>query len=435
MNNDALKWSKTRERLLNSASGTVKAADFLRWSFGDQPINGLELVNIPDYDVTFKGMATDTYAYLSTALKTIGNPGWLTIGLATFGQGKWAAALLAYKFARNWMNRGGYFNPAQPNVVRLNELWMAATLLDPGADKPADVKAHEFWHALQEHDSAISLSSTLDENRKGMRHVLPEDAHAGLKYLMTDTEAQPRLFTMLSNAYIQHGIMPQNKYELWAFLISQGLTPPRTIVNLAKTIPGLRKALRDFPRDEDYIKHYSDKFAGPQMEMVTDAMKTEGLKFHIWNQVFPVLYGDMLEVMGDRLGMVRMGHTHNVQLREIFMKAGVDFAAGTKDADATQARMNQVADMMRDDDAISLLKQVVQFKPYQEWNKTPVVLEPEAGLIAVRALYARAAVNNRGEEAVHIVKTLARRHPRKWATIVEPRRRGGFDVPSIVSGL
>ena len=31
----------------------------------------------------------------------------------------------------------------------------------------------------------------------------------------------------------------------------------------------------------------------------------------------------MLEVMGERLGMNRMVDTHNVQLREIFMKTGI----------------------------------------------------------------------------------------------------------------
>jgi hypothetical protein len=291
-------------------------------------------------------------------------------------------------------------------------MWAMARHFNKASGGLADAIAHESFHVLQANDDRVSLSSSLSDNRAGVS-LLFNERSGFVKYLSNECELQARLFTIVSNAYIQHGRMPLNKYELWACLASQGMTPPDEILAMARKNPECAKAFSLFPKSEEYVKNYSDRMSAGQLDEVQEGIEDSANKVKLWTHAYPFLYGDMLEIMGDRLGQKRMGGSHNVQLREIFMKAARDNMKGNLSNQNVMAQMKKAANMMAPDDALLLMQDIAVGKPYKEFSEESIFIP--AGNLRVASAFALAAnpkVNTR--QAASILQRATGLSPLEW---------------------
>lgn len=418
-------------------NGKVNALKMLEDSFGGQLPKELDIVNPPSYDITLQGTFSDPTFYGSTFLGALkGNWGKMGIAYFLFHAPLVAAGIYAASVAARMLGTGGYVRPtAAPDIITINDLWAAVRHIDKAHGGLADVIAHESSHLLQAHDDRISLSSALGDNRTPLK-MLFNSKSSRIAYLSSEFEMQARMFTVLTNAYIQHGRMPLTRYELWAALASQGVTPPDGILRQAQTNPELAKAFRDFPASQDYIDKYGDKMGKSDLNKVNESASDNEAQAKLWNKVYPFLYGDLLEIMGDRLGMVRMGHSHNVQLREMFMKAARDHMSGELKADDAQAQMKKVARMMRPQDAMSLMTNIVRGMPYKEHAKESILI-PRGGLRAISAFTLASHPGIDPNTAGRAFLTLTGETPNEWLAQMADAERLGKSriVPNIKQAM
>lgn len=388
-----------REEMLNALydKGWSSARGFLEAAHGGDLPKGFEWVNVPDFQINYKSTFSDPVYYLRAAVMSVRGNWAFAAGIGTFGSLKTAAYFLGAMAVAHLMSVKGYVKSMwDPQNVYINDIYAAMRYLDRAHEGTANTIAHEGWHSTQAHDGQVSLSSALDDNRNGIKTYFPQDMSKWLKYLTHEAELAARLFTVLSNAYVQHGTYPRNKYELWACLISQGMTPPQGVLKIMHDnyeCPECVGAMREYPSVQHYIENYSDKDAVNNLNDVDEGMATEHQRLKIWASVYPWIYGDIIEVMGDRLGHARMGHTHNIQLREIFMKEASEHARTDKkkedrpDETAAFERLKQIGALMRPEDATSLMELLLSGFPYKEASARSIrIAEGPTRLIAVFAL-------------------------------------------------
>jgi hypothetical protein len=426
-----------REESLNKLwdKGETNSLEIIKNSFGGELPRGLDFVNVPDYDVHLRSVWGKP-AFYSTALwQTLkGSWFWAGINYVFFHAPIIAGAIVAVNAAAAAASLGGYVEPSvDPHTININDIWAAGRHFNKAAGGLADAIAHENFHLIQAYDDRTSLSSAFDDNRAGVNMLF--DKRSGfLKYLSSECELQARMFTVISNAYIQHGRMPLNKYELWACLASQGMTPPDSILRKTQTHPDCARAFAMFPASQDYVDHYADRMAAKQLDQVQNGIDVETQKNALWEKVYPFLYGDMLEIMGDRLGQKRMGGSHNVQLREIFMKAAQDNMDGAISDAQTLKQMKKAADMMTPEDAAGLMQDIATGRPYKEYSEKSVFIP--AGHLRTAAAFTLAANPKLGpRNAAYALQAATGLSPRAWKAQMDMgermRRAKPVSVPSV----
>lgn len=376
---DDTDFPRQREEMLidHFENGRAHALDLLRADFGGHfPPAGLDIVNPPDYEVKLKGTMSDPYFYLEAVTHSV-SKNWGKSGLLYFllGLPKVALGLLAVSATMQMLRYRGYVRlELEPDVIRVNDIWAAARLLDDANETVANTIAHEHAHVLQAYDGRISLSSVFNNNRTMIRTLVPDDASTWVKYVSAEAEVQARLHTIITNGYVQHGRMPLSKYELWACLISQGMTPPPRVLEIAEDDMACKAIFHAYPKVDAYVKDHADNKATYALNHLHKKIDNPDYAFKLWDKVFPALYGDLLELYGDRLGHARMGHTHNIQLREIFMKAVRDHMKGGVDPEHTGAHMKRTAAMMHPRDAMGLMTLIARGDAYMEHAPEPIFI-------------------------------------------------------------
>ncbi len=383
-------YSTHRDEALNKSldDGRARAIDIIKDSFGGEIPRELELVNPPEYEVEYQGMLTNPGYVASTMWDTI-KTHWLSMGaFALFHQPLVSAGIFTASTILKGLSTKGYVDTSKPGyVVNINEAWSMARHFDKAHGGIADVIAHENAHLFQLHDHRKSLSSAFDDRTR--LSLLFEDASGYVKYVSGEAEMQARLFTVISNAYVQHGILPTNKYELWACLESQGMEAPEEIKELARRNKDVKNAFAKFPRSGEYMAHYADKKGVGDLNEVQDNIDEAQGRFNLWNFVYPFIYGDLLEIMGDRQGHKRMGGGCNRQLREIFMKSAQDFMNGDIGPREVTQTMQKTAAMMPADDAMDLMHDIASGHAYVPMNKEAIFIP--AGSLRVAASFALAS--------------------------------------------
>ncbi len=383
--------------------GHASADTFLRAAFGGALPRNLDIVNVPEYNLEFKNAASDPLFYLSAAFRAFADH-WGKLGVMYFlNMPRMAIGLAAGAVALSLVSIRGYVRPGlHPERVHINDIWAAVRLFDKDNEGFANTVAHEGWHTAQAYDDRVSLSSAFHENRHGMRMLFPKEMSRWLKYLSSEAELGARMFTVVSNAYVQHGVMPLTKHELWGCLISQGLEAPHGVLARAQDNAACARAFHKFPTVDQYVQDHADRSAANNLNDVTDGMDNDAARFKLWDQVLPWVYGDILEVMGDRYGHKRMGHGHNIQLREIFMKTARGHMDKPTAHEQVMQDMRTTARKMCADDAKSLLEIIAGGFPYKELSADSIrIPEGPTRLMAVYALAAHPGIDNR--EAGRIV--------------------------------
>lgn len=132
-------------------------------------------------------------------------------------------------------------------------------------------------------------------------------------YHSRNDELQARLIEMIGPAYAQWQKLPATKIELWAALHNLGIQTPKFVVaELNGTAEGL-KALEDF-KVIDSIKAKTFD-AVSDFNMVYNYALGDDVKAAFWQKKYPMLYGELIEMLGDQPGRERMGLEFGVNPR------------------------------------------------------------------------------------------------------------------------
>ncbi len=322
--------NKTRERQLIAlyAKREASTLELLTADFGHWPPKGLEIIHPPEGTVRFKPVIASQFQK-STNWKSLNSYQELFLSFFTAGQA----------------------DARKERDIHIHEVLGLARIFNKSSDYLANTISHEHLHILQWDDYRSSLASSLQNKRYAIVSQLKE-TDLFLNYLSDECEFQARLHTILVNAYQQHGIMPANNHELWAALLSQGIEIP---ASLTKQID--QDLLQKFKTDNDFIEFNSDKQAVREINRLTKSLKEENIS-EFWLDTVPRIYGDMLELYGDKYGSIRMGHSHNVQFRELFYRNARAVHKGKKTPDDAIKDMHDIVYKMTAPDVKTLFDKV-----------------------------------------------------------------------------
>lgn len=357
------------------SAGQANALDILKADFGHWPPNGPDIVHTPNFPVYFRSAwrTPKAYGYASPG-------GYKNIALTLLLMRANLVAgstYLAFSIFLNALRLRGYVNPHDKSgTIHFNDLYRMLEGSQGGRRMISHILTHEFKHVMQVRDKHESLSSAFDNTRLSLHTLLKPDTRQHTRYLALECELQARLHTVIVGAYHQFERLPVTRGELYACLASQGIHVPQHLFSETDQA--------GFTRDEAFYMRYADKVAVRNINEVIDHIVPDQ-RDKFWQDVIPFIYGDMLELWGDRLGLKRMGHTHNVQLREIFYRTAHDIHMMTAEPIKTrktrqsrtrideivakkQALQEKVIRVMPKDDALDLACLMAAGIQYREFG-------------------------------------------------------------------
>ena len=177
-------------------------------------------------------------------------------------------------------------------------------------------------------------------------------------------------------------------------LSAQGLEVPNEI--LFRYVN--KNTEQKWQRDDELYNRYADKSAISDLNKAISALKPEK-KAQFFSEILPFIYGDLLELYGDRQGQKRMGHTHNIQLREIFYRSGLELREAISkltrkdNSEVTNIHMEkalEAIDKMDTQDAVDLACNIARGNLYHEYGKAELISVRSAlGFEAVKRVYTR----------------------------------------------
>lgn len=306
-----------REQYANQVlmRGHASIDELLFVSFGEWPPRGLDIVHENKNRVN---LTQSLHEFHSTSSDKTQPP--------------WHSKLYEFLTTAGYARTGGERN-----------IYVNNFLTSIGADKVSTM-AHETAHILQgDHywrardlmgkdglSSRYALPNTLNniivENsieghfKQGpVRNIVNKIMDAtgfGLDYLKSGLEVQARLQEALIAGYQHWERLPQDKTEFYFAMKSVGFDLPQDIRKSMDENPNKASLEKTFPA----IK---SRFA-PKLQCVSDihtlqSSLTDQGKNNFWHMAMPGLYGDLIEMFGDKLGRERMGfgvnETHALRKR------------------------------------------------------------------------------------------------------------------------
>jgi hypothetical protein len=138
-------------------------------------------------------------------------------------------------------------------------------------------------------------------HKNSLRHTFPDDN----SYFKKGDEIQAYFHVALMAGYRQWGKMPQDQAGLWQALVSLGLKPPADIKAYLEALPP------DAP-SRAFVKPVDGGRSGRNFMTIDSSLSDAGRKF-FWRETLPALYGDLIEMYGDRHGRERFGLDANTK--------------------------------------------------------------------------------------------------------------------------
>jgi hypothetical protein len=135
------------------------------------------------------------------------------------------------------------------------------------------------------------------ENGRGVNNIS--------NYFSQEVEMQARLHEVMATGYAAWQKMPASKMELWAAMHNLGLETPSSIKKQLKKSPEGKKALKDFKCTRSIKDMLSQDIN--ELNYVYKFASLKERKEYLWEQSYPAMYGNLLELYGDSLGRERMG--------------------------------------------------------------------------------------------------------------------------------
>lgn len=123
-------------------------------------------------------------------------------------------------------------------------------------------------------------------------------------YYALDNEIQARLHEILTIGYVEWDIMPATKTELWAAMHNLGVYTPPSILHELESSEDGKAALEKF-HVHPSIAITAEPCVGT-FNMIQEYLDSGALIEAVWNNHYPLLYGELLEFYGDVQGRARM---------------------------------------------------------------------------------------------------------------------------------
>lgn len=128
-------------------------------------------------------------------------------------------------------------------------------------------------------------------------------------YYTSSNEIQARMHELLVHGHTQWQKMPQNKVELWAALHNFGITMP----------PKIQQALHQTQEGQEALQEYRILPGITQLaanttwsfNRISSFIMNPDIEGGVFENLYPFLYGQLIEMYGDTLGRERMGFAAN----------------------------------------------------------------------------------------------------------------------------
>ena len=231
---------------------------------------------------------------------------------------------------------GGWVQWDKDDIINLNPLWYSPlslkfrtplrVLVGKKPRTMADIIPHEFIHTRQHHsdhsgwmrnntDNDIDYVGMfeLSKPRRMWRKIarfyydnVTLDRRFGTtsEYYGRNVEIQARMHEILAYGYAQWERLPINKVELWAALANLGLEAPASVLEELNSTEEGRQALEDF-KVLSGIKSTVSNIV-KTFNRIHDYVGETEVQEAIWQAKYPLLYGELIEFYGDKLGRERL---------------------------------------------------------------------------------------------------------------------------------
>lgn len=269
---------KARALHLNqmTAQGHGESLSILKADFGHWPPRGLDIVNAPAQAVAIKkytDLFTFTKAYVSN-------------------------------------------KETAPNIY-INRAMSLLACFNRAAKDRANTLSHEHIHILQKAQMRKGLSDPFGRNRRhNLQAFIKPSAPSYNQYLCDEDETQVRLHQLVAAHYRSTRRLPLNMPELYALLETEGVrTGSAFVTRLLSGQTGMAAKARFTVRSPRSSLAGSVSDLNTIFQTITPQKRDEYCR-----TILPAIYGQLLELYGDRQGCRRMGYHHNLSLTEVFFR-------------------------------------------------------------------------------------------------------------------
>lgn len=315
-NKDLPSRSDKRERMANQllARGHATMDELLEASYGEWPPKGLDIIDGNEQRVKFVSL-------LGMRKLDIKNP------------------LEAFRTMREELNNiAGRARMQGPREIAINSISGILKPLLAGRSNIASVLGHEAVHILQgdhfwraedifDKDDALDIRNRLSDTRSNMlanvlfrkENLLPDvdlesdtdmPLSINLAYQSKGIEIQARIHQLMADGYQHWGVMPTTAPEVQISMMNMGLIFPDAWRDKLRAMPDFEEISEKFKyKPESASRHARNAMNSInylQMNTLTEQGRTTFCAFGI-----PLLYGDLLEMYGDRYGCERFSHMVN----------------------------------------------------------------------------------------------------------------------------
>lgn len=307
---DLPKRSDKRERMANQllARGHATVDELLEASYGDWPPKGLDLIDGNPQVVTFVDML-----------------GMTDLDKDTSPEGR-------KKQREELANVGGRARVSGAREIGISPKNDSLTLRFTGRSALASLMGHETAHILQgdhywraheifEPEDAQEITMRMNDARSNVmakavfssKNINPGaefgDPEAkplwkNLAYLSQGVEIQARMHQLMAEGYQQWGVMPTTKTELMVAMINMGLKVPALFRRELESAPDFERASETFKYDNPQSNRHVRSTMHALNYAQSQGLNDRGQKMFL-NFLIPCLYGDLIEMYGDRYGLER----------------------------------------------------------------------------------------------------------------------------------
>lgn len=212
--------------------------------------------------------------------------------------------------------------------------------------------AHEHIHLLQYEDSR-TWNAAYNNSHLNFIHWLDDDDNSlnpvsavrqlyhtfnrsrqdskTSQYLIREQEIQARMHEILTCGYASWQRMPANKIELWACMDQMGVDLPHSIWRKLRRDENGIQAMKDFSCS-GWMRHQLYR----QVDGINKVHSYLSLPEHqerFWHRAMPAIYGNLLELYGDRLGRERMEAGMNPRPAKAVIQYLKDTHSGTLESE------------------------------------------------------------------------------------------------------
>jgi hypothetical protein len=240
------------------------------------------------------------------------------------------------------MRWGGWVESGVDDTININPLYYSPLALKMRAPvraimgkasvSMADIIPHEFIHTRQqysdksgwtrqnhgndvEHVGMHELSKLKKMWRQTVRAchnaaaVVTTGASTVGDYYARNVEMQARMHEALAYGYVQWQRLPTDRLELSAALVNLGFDAPKSVIAGLNATDDGRRALEGFKVMPSIRAEVSGTVS--TFNRVHDYIGEVDVQEAMWEAKYPLLYGELIEFYGDKMGRERLGLGEN----------------------------------------------------------------------------------------------------------------------------